>query len=153
MEPWLSKALEMVPELGPNLDYIEDIGTPMYLWIELHMLFERAYEEPRNDDLIRRIYEYAGWCFEQDPQPRAAQDLPTCVVVGLYEHIPQLPAARADMPHWFTRQEVLGMRQVFSYHIGESEYERLIREWPSEVSGRKARRRAGKRGRQGWPEG
>jgi hypothetical protein len=152
--PWRAKARELVPELDKGCHPIAELEGPMMLWIELGMLFEDAYEaEPPNEDLIRRIYELAFWCLEhgQRHPTDAGRDLPTCVAVAFLEHIPAHPEARADMPRWFTREEILHMRGIFSYLIGEDEYDRLIREQPLPVSNRQAKREARKANRQRKP--
>jgi hypothetical protein len=47
-------------------------------------------------------------------------------MIGFYESIPTFPAALEDMPRWFTYDEVAQSRAVFSYMIGEAEYQRLL---------------------------
>jgi len=56
-------------------------------------------------------------------------DLPTCVAVAFFEHIPTLPASRNDMPRWFSRADIIKMREIFSYHIGDIEYARLLKQF------------------------
>ena len=150
MESWRARALELLPEVDPRCECID---SPMMLWIEIRSPFERAYEEPRNEDFIRRVYEYAFWCLEHgdDSVADAREHLPTCVAVAFYEDLPTHPATRADMPRWFTRQEVLGMREIFSYMIGASDYDKLRELFPVERSNRAARREARKRNRQPRP--
>ena len=89
MEDWLSKAEELFPELRGE-DYKDhDIDTPMSMWIELSWMLMRAYEEePVNDDLIGRIYDYAAWCFRQPQTEQAETDLSSAAAVGLIEDIP-----------------------------------------------------------------
>jgi hypothetical protein len=98
----------------------------MALWIELHMKFEDAYREPRNDDLIRRIYSYAHWCLAAPRNKDAGHDPATAVMAAFYEHIPTSPAAREDMPRWFQYEEVAGCRDVFSYLIGDAAFDELL---------------------------
>ncbi len=122
---WRRQAQEMLPEL---MDEISDAVTPMQLWIEIGFAFDNAYNEPRNEDLIRRIYSFASWCVKQ-PQivdAQAQDDLFTCVVVCFYEDIPANKAARADMPRWFTKEEVQQNKEVFSYSISEGDYQELL---------------------------
>lgn len=56
----------------------------------------------------------------------AGHDPSTAVVVGFYEDIPRSPSAREDMLRWFRLSEVVGMKEVFSYHIGEEGFRDLI---------------------------
>ena len=120
---WRSQALETLPELSEE---IKAADNPMYLWIEICLRFQRAYEAPQNDDLIRRIYGFAGWCLQQSRDSRAEYDLFTCVIVGFYEDIPAIKAARADMPRWFSLEKVQQNEKVFSYHLTEGEYKELL---------------------------
>ena len=50
----------MFPEL---ISRFEQADTPYLRWFELHDAFERSYEHaPRDESLIRRIYQYSDWC-------------------------------------------------------------------------------------------
>ncbi len=130
METWRSKALELIPELSEEISEAE---TPMRLWSEIRLRFEEAYHEPRNEDLIRRIYAYAAWGHEQgERHPTARMDVPTAVATAFYESIPTIPVAREDMPRWFTRQEFLDLKHLFRYLISEDEYQRLLALFPVE---------------------
>ena len=124
MQSWRAKATELLPELEED---ISSSDNPMGLWIEIAMEFDQAYEKPRNEDLIRRIHAYADWCLEHGERTeRAKTDLPTCVAVCFYEHIPTREASRLDMPRWFTREDIVLMKDTFSYHLNPDEYERLL---------------------------
>ncbi len=97
------------------------------LWIELQIAFERAYAEPRNADLISRIYGFADWCISQEDEPGLDYHLGTIVCTHFYEHIPEIKAAREDMPQWFTRADVLGSREIFSYIVGEEGFKEILK--------------------------
>ena len=61
MEDWRVKALECFPDLAEVV--VAEEGGPVGLWIELFFQMTLAYEkQPIDDDLIGRIYDYAGWC-------------------------------------------------------------------------------------------
>ena len=121
---WREEAARVFPELSEELS---ECDSPMGFWCELNLTFERAYESPVNEDLIRRIYQFADWCLQHHEEDvDAGEHLPTCVCVAFYEHIPSYPAARADMPRWFLREDVLLMKQTFSYHTSEKDYEDLL---------------------------
>src|SRR5205085_11992801 len=99
MKKWQKVAMQMLPEL--QLKIIE-AENPMSLWVEIIFYFDEAYEEPKNEDFIRRVYEYADWSLNQDVGETAAEHPPTCVVVCFWEHIPTYKPARDDMPRWFS---------------------------------------------------
>ena len=123
---WREEAISRFPELSENLEEPDDIETPYMLWFELRNLFEKSYQPPRNEELIKRIYSYAEWCEKQPRGTTAEDDLPTCVYVCFYEHIPDNQYSLADMPRWFTRSEVLLMEKTFSYHVGEEGFRKIL---------------------------
>ncbi len=140
MESWRVKAIEMLPELEEDTNPSDD---PMGLWIEIAMEFDDAYKEPRNEDLTQRIYAYADWCLQYaERSPKAADDPLTCVAVCFYEHIPTREASRLDMPRWFTRDDIVGMKETFSYHLNPDEYKHLLELFPPPESGRRKKKRA-----------
>lgn len=105
---------------------IAEAENVMSLWIELHFKFEDAYRDPKDDDLIARIYSFADWCLAAPRNEDAGHDPATGVMVGFYEHIPQLKAAREDMPRWFHYDEVARSRSVFAYLIGDHAFDELL---------------------------
>lgn len=120
---WGREAFNRFPEL---IDRFDNVDSPYLLWIELRFAFEEAYKEPRNEDLISRIYAYADWCGSQPEGKTADDDLGTCVTVCFYEHIPESPRALADMPRWFKLSEVHHMKEAFSYMVGEEGFQRIL---------------------------
>lgn len=127
MSDWRSKAAELLPELTEEL---AEADSPMAFWLEVHWAFEKAYQSPQNEELIRRIYDFSDWCVQQDEGEDASTDLPTCVAVCFYEHIPTCPPARADMPRWFTRADVEGSKAIFSYFLSEQDFANLLTLFP-----------------------
>lgn len=120
---WRTKAFEILPEMRREISESED---PMQLWIEINMHFEDAYVEPRNESLIRRVYEYEAWCLTQDGGETAGDHLPTCVSICFWEHIPTNTAARKDMPRWFSLDDVLAYQHFFGYCLSAGNFEELI---------------------------
>ena len=120
---WGKEAFNRFPDLLDDFDYVKN---PYSLWIELRMEFDEAYETPRNEDLIARIYDFARWCCSQPRGKTRDDDLMTCVCVCFYEHIPQLPEALEDMPRWFSHSDVLLMKDVFLYHAGKEGFQRIL---------------------------
>lgn len=120
---WDVEAIRRFPDL------VERFGgaTSVYaLWDELIDAFKTAYRPPLDEDLIRRIYEYARWCFDQPSAVSTEEDLGTCVTVCFLEEIPTCEAALADMPRWFTRAGVEASRTEFSRLVGEEGYKRIL---------------------------
>jgi hypothetical protein len=122
-QSWGKEAFTKFPDLIDRFDFV---NSPYDLWIELTHAFKEAYRAPRNEDLISRIYAYADWCCSQPQGTTAEDDLGTCVCACFYEHIPESPEALEDMPRWFTRSDVLTMKEIFSYMVGEEGFERIL---------------------------
>jgi len=120
---WGKVAFERFPDLIDRFDFVD---SPYALWIELRLAFEDAYKNPRNQDLIARIYDYANWCCSQPEGKTAEDDLGTCVCACFYEDIPTIPEALEDMPQWFSLDDVLLMKQTFSYMVGEEGFQRIL---------------------------
>ena len=115
---WREDVGARFPELRQEFDDYE-CDTPYLIWFQLRSAFERAYEQsPPDEAFIRRIYLYYDWCARAPRGKTAEDDLLTCVCVCFLEHIPEHPAARADMPRWFPLEELLLSRGIFSYMIG-----------------------------------
>ena len=66
---WGKEAFQRFPEL---IDRFDTVQSPYELWFELREAFEDAYKDPRNEDLISRIYDYANWCGLQ-PEGKTAE--------------------------------------------------------------------------------
>jgi len=120
---WRDEALARFPELRAEIAAIE---TPMELWIELEFACEDAYEEPRNDSLIERIYSFADWSFDHRRDPRPEWDLPTAVCISFLESIVTTPSGRADLHRWWTLEDVLASKDLLSHLLDEAEWEELV---------------------------
>jgi hypothetical protein len=112
---WKRTALEKLPECRT---LIESSDSPMALWIELHLRFERL----NDDDFTRRIFEYARWCVESPGDGGHLSDAGTAAVCAFYEHLPQQAAIRRDLSRWLTREEFTNLREAFRYHLSEQEF-------------------------------
>jgi hypothetical protein len=120
---WHTEALGRFPELSERL---ESVATMYELWFELTDSFKKAYQAPKNEDLIARIYAFAEWCCSQNEGSSPDDDLGTCICACFYEEIPTCADATADMPKWFSRFEVLAMKPIFSYQVGEEGFMRIL---------------------------
>lgn len=129
MPDWREKADALFPELAEEFEWVD---SPMSLWITLNTEFKLAYEEPRNESLIHRVYEYANWCVQQEQteEKDATKHLLTCVVVCFWEPLPTNHNARADMPNWFTYEDIVSDRPIFSYYLTEQEFDDLLALFP-----------------------
>jgi hypothetical protein len=124
-EPWRIQAEEQFPDLKAKLS---ESDSPGMFWIELTFEFQNAYDTNRTER-VAQIYRYARWCCEQPPGTTAANDLATIVASCFFEHIPTHALALADMPRWWTLEEVRGMKEIFSYMDGEAGYARVLAQY------------------------
>jgi hypothetical protein len=78
---WQSKAVKSFPELENQIT--RNQGGLLGLWPDLYAALTAAYQEtPINEDLIKRIYEFAGWCFRQPGCVGLEGDLSSATAVG-----------------------------------------------------------------------
>jgi hypothetical protein len=124
MNEWQSMAMQLLPEMQSDVLRAE---TPMALWAELVHAFDEAYEQPKNDDFIKRVYRYADWCLTHDVGETAEQHLPTCVAICFWEHLVTNEAARKDMPRWITWDDVMANKHFFISHLSDGEFADLKR--------------------------
>lgn len=125
---WDIEAIQRFPDL---VDRFEGITSVYALWNELTDIFKEAYRQPKNDDLIARIYDYANWCCSQPEGTTAQEDLGTCVCTCFYEEIPTCAEAIKDMPRWFSHSDVLIMKPIFSYMVGEQGFQQILAAYDS----------------------
>jgi hypothetical protein len=124
MARWRAVALECLPECRTLINRADRI---MFFWTEVGHEFRKACEaSPRNDDFIRRVYQFAHWCEDAPRNNDAGRDPFTAVVVGFYEILPFDPLTREDMPRWWALGEVVSNKPVFSYLIGEEGFAELV---------------------------
>lgn len=124
---WLAEAHR---RFGNREDVFKYVETPYSLWSNLRDVFKRAYDYPCKEADIRSIYEYADWSCRQPRGEAAEDDLLTCVAVCFYEHIPEVDAAVKGLPRWFKLSDIMTMREIFSYQVGEAGFERMLEAYP-----------------------
>jgi hypothetical protein len=117
MNEWQSMAMETLPEMESD---IMEAETPMALWVQIVYAFDEAYEQPQNDDFIKRVYQYADWCL-QDVGETAEEHLLTCVAICFWEHIPTNEAARRDLPRWYSWEHVMANEHFFTHQLADDE--------------------------------
>ena len=79
MSTWRRKALELFPTLRRELNDRE--YTIYMLYFDLLPMVREAHDED-DRNLLRRIYGFAAWCFDQK-----AKDLWNSAAVAFYEHL------------------------------------------------------------------
>ena len=128
MDEWRSRAIENFPELREELNDTDEILSPHPLWFELLPLTAEAHRAT-DDDLLRRIYGYASWSYEQ------GGDLSNAVAVSFYEHLLDERWMRPLTLPWLNARVVKDIRPLWSDQLsGEEmrEVEQLIRSGQSD---------------------
>jgi hypothetical protein len=120
MSAWKRQAIEQLPDYRR---IVESAENPMALWIELLSACEGATEKG-DEDLIRRLYEFARWCWKSP-----SEDVRTAVACAFYEHLPRTPVLRRDMPRRFGRAAFNELRDIFRYHLSAEEATAFEREF------------------------
>lgn len=124
MALWRTQALNRFSRLK---QCIESSETVMSFWGELWFEFEKAYRcKPIDEAMIMAVYRFADWCVNAPRNDDASRDPLSSTVVCFFEHILYFKPSRDDMPRWFSYSDVKQSKQVFSYMIGEAEYELLV---------------------------
>ena len=123
-DEWKIEAIKRFPEFSQET--YDDWDNPHLCWVDLFPLFEEAYKSPRNEELIRRIYDYAFWCIRQPQGKKSEDDLGSMIVVNFLEMIPTIEEARNDMPRWFTLDDVKSSEEVFSYMVGKEGFQKIL---------------------------
>ncbi len=126
MSEWRRKASEFIPELQGQ---IAAAWSPMSLWIDLHLAFERAHRTG-NADQVGRILKYARWCWRA-----RSPDTVTAVMCAFFEHLPEYESMRSDIPQWFSAAEFEELREVFSYHAGAEIVSTIAQQFRHRASG------------------
>ena len=125
MSTWKREALERLPECSDILTRYGLKATEVL--VELRLVCEAAHKRG-GDDLLRRIYGYARWCW-QSPAPH----LRRAVEFAFYQHVPVISAMRRDIHRRFTQSEFDQLREPFSWQLSAEEMAQLEREF-SETS-------------------
>jgi hypothetical protein len=125
---WQAKALHSFPELEYEIN--RNQSGPSGVWTDLYCALVKAYEEqPINEDLIARIYDYAAWCFRQPQTEDIETDLSSATAVGFIENLPLDHRVSADLFRWLSAETFEGCERLFKYHLSDKEYEEFHREF------------------------
>lgn len=123
MSAWRRKAIEELPELS---ELIETAGSPMALWIDLHLKFEDA--AGTDDSLVRRILRYAAWSIS-DRSGKLPNESSTAAACAFYEHLPERREHWPLFRQWFSPAEFSRLEPVFHYHLSADELAALRSEF------------------------
>jgi hypothetical protein len=74
-------------------------------------------------------------------------DAGTAAAYAFFEHLPDRRAVRRDLPRWLTRDEFLGLREAFRYHLSAEEFTKFEAEFLEARNGIEKQSRARKSSR------
>ena len=114
MSAWRRKAIEAFPELRSELTDKGEVFSANALWFALLPLAREAHQEG-DDDLLRRIYDFAEWCFRQ------RGDLSNAVAVSFYEHLFDARWMRPLVVPWLTPQIIRDVRPLWQARLSSDD--------------------------------
>lgn len=122
MSFWRKEAFERFPE------YRKELQGEKLIHCFLSMLHTHLLEAYRISDfeLITRIRDYVFCLSNTSPGHDASSDLGTIVAVSFFEHLPESRMIRDDIGRWFSEAELLNMRELFTYHGSDAQFEEML---------------------------
>ena len=131
MSTWRREAISLLPELKAE---IEGASSQMAMWIELHSALEEAYSSgtPR-EELIGPLYSLVLRAVESKDG-----DTNSAVACAFLEHLPLNAVVWADLHRWLPETVFKRIEDVFKYHVAESEFSILKKDYLSRISGKGA---------------
>jgi hypothetical protein len=124
MEAWKKKAFEMFPERRAWIEELLEEDRAGALWFGLLTEFEAAYaKSPIDEDFIRCVYEYAWWSLDDIH----CKEVVSAVIIFFFEQLPTNEFVRKDLPNRMTREDFLGVKNLFKYNLTEDEYDAFVK--------------------------
>jgi hypothetical protein len=114
MSAWRRKAIDAFPELRQELNDSDQVFSINALWFELLPLTREAHGEG-DEDLLRRIYDFAEWCDAQ------RGDLSNAVAVTFYEHLFDARWMRPLVVPWLTPKVIRDVRPLWEARLSSDD--------------------------------
>ena len=133
MQNWRAKVIELFPDV-PDVEEVvtEPSSTFFDLWLELYFALVDCYQEnPADEDLIGRIYDFASWCLARPRADDAETDISAATAVGFIEHLPLDKQVLGDLHRWVSVETFQGCESLFRYHLSDAEYRKFSSEFLS----------------------
>jgi hypothetical protein len=121
MSNWRRIAIEKLPQHRKLIEDSESVGM---LWVDLWLRFVHAHQPPIDDATITGTYEFASWCLIGSDNA----DITSSAICHFYEELPTEPLVRRELPKHMTAADLIGMKEVFEYHLTAEEHERFMNE-------------------------
>ena len=119
---WRRIAIEKLPKQEGLIARSESVGM---LWVDLWLIFLDAHREPVDDETIRGVYEFAKWTCAESRDAEMA----TSTCCHFYEDLPMQRLVRERLPRYMAREDVLGLSEIFKYHLSEEEHREFMQEF------------------------
>jgi hypothetical protein len=116
MSAWRRKAIEHLPEF---CDEIERAESPHTLWSDIEGWFRTAFSAG-DDELMGRIFGYAGWCLRSSD--REIREAP---LYNFYEDLPKILGVARYLHRYMTPEEFDGLEYFFRYLTTDEEFEQF----------------------------
>lgn len=114
-------ASETLPELQKIVS-ANSIDSPMMLWVELNLEFERECERPEpNFDLLKRVWSYSQWCLKA-----GSDEVRTAAVLAFCEHLLDTESRARVLTKLISRADLLSLREILLYHNSAEQIEHWL---------------------------
>lgn len=123
MSAWREIAIQKVPQHRRLIEESESVGM---LWIDLWLRFVDAHRPPVDESTVKGIYDFASWCLSDS----ADEEIWNATICGFYEQLPTEPLVRRELPKHMSRDDFIGMKEIFEYHLTAEEHELFMNEFP-----------------------
>lgn len=117
MSAWRQKAIDIAPEL--RNEFQDPDLTPYTVFIELLFLVEQAHQN-KDTDRLRKIYDYAEWCFRQKEQK-----LWNAVGVTFYEHLGDTDKTFPGFTNWVKKEIYFEIRELLNQRLDTEKMRKL----------------------------
>jgi hypothetical protein len=119
MSLWRKEAFERLPEMRTAL---QEDKSPYHFFHALIDRLERATKDSE-EDLIKRIYDFAVWSLRDAPRGKtSADDIFTVVITSFFEDIPNNKIIRKDIGKRLPHHMLLSLKEAFMYHGTEETF-------------------------------
>jgi hypothetical protein len=122
MSTWRRVSIKEIPNQRELIQRSESVGM---LWVDLWLLFLGAHRAPVDEETIRGVYEFAKWALTESNN----DSIVSSTLCHFYEYLPTKPDVRARMSQFMTQEEVLGLANIFRYHLSPDEFREFMSDW------------------------
>ena len=122
MDTWRHIAIQKVPRHRQLIEESESIGM---LWIDLWLRFVDAHSPPIDESTVKGIYEFASWCLTDSDN----EEICGSTLCSFYEALPTEPLVRRELPKHMSREDFIGMKEIFEYHLTPEEHKLFMNEF------------------------